>query len=115
MASARASHAEPNSVGQGQPSGNGPAQLLGGRTAWIVLTVGQFAAIVAVLQRSSLGVAATAALDRFGITAADLRAWARHVLCAPRCFVRRVLDAGRRWRGKGDGKVAPPPRRRRPF
>jgi nitrate/nitrite transporter NarK len=75
MASARGSHAEPNSVGQGQPSGNGPAQLLGGRTAWIVLTVGQFAAIVAVLQRSSLGVAATAALDRFGITAATLGAF----------------------------------------
>jgi len=40
-----------------------------------VLTVGQFAAIVAVLQRSSLGVAATAALDRFGITAATLGAF----------------------------------------
>jgi predicted MFS family arabinose efflux permease len=40
--------------------------------AWIVLTVGQFAAVVAVLQRSSLGVAASDALERFGITAATL-------------------------------------------
>ena len=40
--------------------------------AWVVLTVGQFAAVVAVLQRSSLGVAATEALARFGITAATL-------------------------------------------
>jgi MFS family permease len=37
-----------------------------------VLTVGQFAAVVAVLQRSSLGVAAADALERFGITAATL-------------------------------------------
>lgn len=46
--------------------------LLGGRTAWVVLTVGQLAAVVAVLQRSSLGVAAADALGRFGITAATL-------------------------------------------
>src|SRR3954452_14618844 len=44
----------------------------------------------------------------------DLRAWARHVLCAPRCLVRRVLNVGRRWRGKGDGKVAAPRRRAAP-
>ena len=49
--------------------------MLGGRTAWIVLTVGQFAAVVAVLQRSSLGVATTEALARFGITAATLAAF----------------------------------------
>jgi MFS family permease len=48
---------------------------LGGRTAWIVLTVGQFTAIVAVLQRSSLGVATTEALARFGISAATLAAF----------------------------------------
>ena len=41
----------------------------------MVLTVGQFAAIVAVLQRSSLGVATTDALARFGITAATLAAF----------------------------------------
>jgi MFS family permease len=35
----------------------------------------KLAAIVAVVQRSSLGVAATAALDRFGITAATLGAF----------------------------------------
>src|SRR3954468_10584176 len=69
------SHAASNSTGQAQPSGQGRAPLLGGRTAWIVLTVGQLAAIVAVVQRSSLGVAATAALDRFGITAATLGAF----------------------------------------
>jgi MFS family permease len=46
--------------------------VLGGRTAWVVLTVGQFAAVIAVLQRSSLGVAATDALARFGIAAATL-------------------------------------------
>ncbi|SFK52202.1 Sugar phosphate permease [Geodermatophilus ruber] len=46
--------------------------MLGGRTAWAVLTVGQFAAVIAVLQRSSLGVAATDAFDRFGIAAATL-------------------------------------------
>jgi len=40
-----------------------------------VLTVGQFAAVVAVLQRSSLGVATTDALARFGITAATLAAF----------------------------------------
>src|SRR5690349_17686461 len=49
-----------------------PRPALGGRTAWVVLTVGQFAAVVAVLQRSSLGVATTDALARFGITAATL-------------------------------------------
>ena len=48
---------------------------LGGRTAWVVLTVGQFAAVIAVLQRSSLGVAATDALARFGIAAATLAAF----------------------------------------
>jgi MFS family permease len=46
--------------------------VLGGRTAWLVLIVGQVAGIVAVLQRSSLGVAATDAFDRFGIAAAAL-------------------------------------------
>ena len=46
--------------------------MLGGRTAWAVLTVGQFAAVVAVMQRSSLGVAATDAYARFGIAAATL-------------------------------------------
>jgi len=50
-------------------------RALGGRTAWVVLTVGQFAAVVAVLQRSSLGVATTDALGRFGITAATLAAF----------------------------------------
>jgi hypothetical protein len=40
-----------------------------------VLTVGQFTAVVAVLQRSSLGVATTDALARFGITAATLGAF----------------------------------------
>lgn len=50
--------------------------MLGGPTAWVVLTVGQFAAVVAVLQRSSLGVAATDALGRFGIAAATLGAFA---------------------------------------
>ena len=57
-----------------KPSGSGRrgGGVLGGRTAWLVLTVGQFAAVVAVLQRSSLGVAATDALTRFGITAATL-------------------------------------------
>ena len=52
-----------------------PSPTLGGRTAWVVLTVGQFAAVVAVLQRSSLGVATTDALARFGITAATLGAF----------------------------------------
>jgi predicted MFS family arabinose efflux permease len=41
----------------------------------VVLTVGQFAAVVATLQRSSLGVATTDALPRFGITAATLAAF----------------------------------------
>jgi MFS family permease len=45
------------------------------RTAWVVLTVGQFTAVIAVLQRSSLGVATTDALARFGITAATLAAF----------------------------------------
>ena len=40
-----------------------------------MLTVGQFAAVIAVLQRSSLGVATTDALARFGITAATLAAF----------------------------------------
>src|SRR5690349_21085853 len=75
MASRQKSRAEANSAGQAQPSGQVPAPMLGGRTAWIVLTVGQLAAIVAVVQRSSLGVAASAALDRFGITAATLGAF----------------------------------------
>ena len=52
-----------------------PRPALGGRTAWVVLTVGQFAAVIAVLQRSSLGVATTDALARFGITAATLAAF----------------------------------------
>ena len=52
-----------------------PRPVLGGRTAWVVLTVGQFAAVIAVLQRSSLGVATTDALARFGITAATLAAF----------------------------------------
>jgi predicted MFS family arabinose efflux permease len=50
----------------------GRSPALGGRLAWAVLTVGQFAAIVAVMQRSSLGVAATDAYARFGIAAATL-------------------------------------------
>jgi predicted MFS family arabinose efflux permease len=52
-----------------------PRLALGGCTAWVVLTVGQLAAVVAVLQRSSLGVATTDALARFGITAALLAAF----------------------------------------
>jgi hypothetical protein len=57
-----------------QPPSRRSAALpaIGGRTAWIVLTVGQVAAVVAVLQRSSLGVAATDAFARFGIAAATL-------------------------------------------
>ena len=43
--------------------------------AWTVLTVGQFAAVIAMLQRSSLGVATTDASARFGITAATLAAF----------------------------------------
>ena len=43
--------------------------------AWTVLTVGQFAAVIAMLQRSSLGVATTDAIARFGITAATLAAF----------------------------------------
>lgn len=57
------------------PRGAAGRTGLGGPTAWVVLTVGQFAAVVAVLQRSSLGVAATDALARFGITAATLAAF----------------------------------------
>lgn len=57
------------------PSATRPTAVLGGHVAWVVLTVGQFAAVIAVLQRSSLGVAATDALDRFGITAATLAAF----------------------------------------
>ena len=49
--------------------------MLGGPTAWTVLVVGQFAAVIAVLQRSSLGVATTDAFARFGITAATLAAF----------------------------------------
>jgi MFS family permease len=56
----------------GPPPAARPPPVLGGPAAWAVLTVGQFAAVVAVLQRSSLGVAATDALTRFGITAATL-------------------------------------------
>ena len=41
--------------------------MLGGSTAWVVLAVGQFAAVITMLQRSSLGVAATYAYARFGI------------------------------------------------
>src|SRR5690348_12090561 len=55
-----------------QPRSAAPGPVLGGATAWIVLAVGQFAAVVAVLQRSSLGVAAADALGRFGIAAATL-------------------------------------------
>jgi MFS family permease len=60
----------PSHGSAGRRSAGPPA--LGGRTAWVVLTVGQFAAVVAVLQRSSLGVAATDAFARFGIAAATL-------------------------------------------
>jgi hypothetical protein len=64
----------PDHPSGGQPDRpNGMRPVLGGRTAWIVLTVGQFAAVVAVLQRSSLGLAATDAFARFGIAAATLR------------------------------------------
>src|SRR3954470_4687397 len=52
-----------------------PRPVLGGRTAFVVLAVGQVAAVVAVLQRSSLGVATTEAFTRFGITAATLAAF----------------------------------------
>lgn len=65
-------------MGHAQPSaGTSPTPLLGGRTAWIVLTVGPLAAIAAVVQRFSLGVAAAAAaaFDRFGIAAATLGAF----------------------------------------
>lgn len=75
MASGQQPSTEPNTASQPPPSGPAPSPLLGGRTAWIVLTVGQLAAIAAVVQRSSLGVAATAAFERFGITAATLGAF----------------------------------------
>jgi hypothetical protein len=55
----------------GHDAGNS-RPLLGGRAAWTVLVVGQFAAVIAVLQRSSLGVAATEAYARFGIAAVTL-------------------------------------------
>src|SRR3954454_15406438 len=55
-----------------QRRSSAPGPVLGGATAWSVLAVGQFAAVVAVLQRSSLGVAAADALGRFAITAATL-------------------------------------------
>jgi MFS family permease len=54
------------------PADAAAAEPLGGRTAWIVLTVGQLAAVAAVIHRSSLGVASAQALERFGITAATL-------------------------------------------
>lgn len=62
------------SAGQAPSPNQVRAPRLGGRTAWIVLAVGQLAAIIAVVQRSSLSVAATAAFERFGITAATLGA-----------------------------------------
>jgi Major Facilitator Superfamily len=49
---------------------------LGGRTAAAMVAVGQLAAVAAVVHRSSLGVAASDAIDRFGITAATLAAFA---------------------------------------
>jgi hypothetical protein len=55
-----------------RPHGGKRPLLVAGRTAWAVLTVGQFAAVIAVMQRSSLGVAATDAYVRFGIAAATL-------------------------------------------
>jgi predicted MFS family arabinose efflux permease len=61
-------------VGGSTGSGRGRTAL-GGSTAWTVLVVGQFAAVIAVLQRSSLGVAATDASARFGIAAAMLAAF----------------------------------------
>ena len=57
----------------GEPAGS--AAGAGRADRWMVLTVGQFAAVIAVLQRSSLGVATTDALARFGITAATLAAF----------------------------------------
>jgi MFS family permease len=44
----------------------------GAAVAWVALAVGQFAAVNATMQRSSLGVAATDAYARFGIAAATL-------------------------------------------
>jgi hypothetical protein len=38
----------------------------------------------------------------------DFRSLARHVWCAPRCYLRRIVNAGRRWRGKGNGSVKRP-------
>jgi len=58
--------------GAGREATGGARPVLGGRMAWLVLAVGQFAAVIAVLQRSSLGVAATDAYARFGIAAATL-------------------------------------------
>jgi hypothetical protein len=58
--------------GESRRSASGASPVLGGRTAWVVLTVGQFAAVIAVLQRSSLGVATTDAFARFGIAAVTL-------------------------------------------
>lgn len=74
MSLGRKSRTGSSRAGEARQSGREPGPLLGGRTAWIVLAVGQLAAIIAVVQRSSLSVAATAAFDRFGITAATLGA-----------------------------------------
>ena len=79
---------QPGRAARSAPRARDP---LGGRTAWIVLTVGQFAAVIAVLQRSSLGVATTDALARFGITAATLGG----VLDGPAAGVRGAAGAGR--------------------
>ncbi len=45
---------------------------IGARRAWIVLGAGLFAYVVSVFQRSSLGVTAVEATERFGATAAEL-------------------------------------------
>ena len=60
----------PADAGQDPPAVAGPA--LGGLIAWVVLGVGQLTAVIAMMQRSSLGVAATEAYERFGIAAATL-------------------------------------------
>jgi len=52
----------------------GPPAPLVGRLAWTVLTVGQFAAVIAMLPLA-FGVATTDAIARFGITAATLAAF----------------------------------------
>src|SRR6185312_12481722 len=44
----------------------------GGLIAWVVVGVGQLTAVIAMMQRSSLGVAADEAYERFGIAAATL-------------------------------------------